>query len=780
MNLSRTGLWSAMLAGMLVVFALGCSGVDNNAPTLPAEGYSQSPSGTTSQAAQPALDSEGHECWGRYYLVVDEKNMSCKVVPDRASNAHYDVTWVVDICPTCVTAKLKNFDPNTRTFWIELHTKNPTKKIGRDVRFIIDLDGTGEYDMLDPDNYTKLHNLEGTANPFRALAKEQAGRTFAPASNHVEYFMLYISENHTPLSYIPFILDVSYPNRCQEPYMMTEIKIQGEFPPGGGGSVTVDLISWDSQKDWGKVWLRTGGIFTTDDIEMTPGAAVGTDGKRYSATFSNALGGGSGLTPILIEAYNADTTVEPFPLNDYARIYADPGGASAIAGEVFNSITKQAANGSVVTITNTGAGGSPLPLTVTDGTYYQTVLAGTYNVKTVHSSYFAQDTLYDVVVPPDTTVYVCFGLAPKYLDDPDEALATISGHIRDATDGTPIAGAQATLDGGPQTGGVIKARIVDEHGHYCFWAVPTYQQSNWTVHAYHPDYIPQDLTGVLSAANKTTPQVDFDLQPLTAGAVWKEDFETGSSNVGTKHDWFYDTVNAQTWPGGSGVENYHNQHRAGSDILWRVWDPVSNPVIDLFYTNGICQIPPDDTSGGWMPQPYEGHRYMWYGEEIDNTPGTPVPHTGSFIDEWAGDPMLGGYSTNGFNAGWAKTGPINLSGHTQLTLTFQSYWEIEAVDPSIQYDAMDILISTDGTHWDLLDRLNPLAEPIPDNWNWAIAYTSAGYNQAAVWSPSIIDISSYGGNSAVWLRFDFDTIDPLYNGFRSWVVDEVVIWPYSS
>ena len=93
---------------------------------------------------------------------------------------------------------------------------------------------------------------------------------------------------------------------------------------------------------------------------------------------------------------------------------------------------------------------------------------------------------------------------------------------------------------------------------------------------------------------------------------------------------------------------------------------------------------------------------------------------------------------------------------------------------------MDILISTDGTHWDLLDRLNPLAEPIPDNWNWAIAYTSAGYNQAAVWSPSIIDISSYGGNSTVWLRFDFDTIDYLYNGFRSWVVDDVVIWPYSS
>jgi len=767
-----------LVTGMFLVAAIGCSGGGETAPTLPGNGITPQMNASSENNTQTG-NSENHEFWGRYFLVVNEDTMECEVIPDRTSTAHWDVTWVKDICPTCITAKLLNYDLALRTFWIELHTKNPANKIGRDVRFIVDLDGTKEYDMLDPDDYTKLHDLDGNPNPFRALAKAIPERMFVPAANHVEFLQLYISADHSPLTYIPFIVDASYPNRCQEPYEMTDIEINGEFPPGGGGQATVTLTAWDSQTDQGEVWLRTGGIFTTDDILMTPGASVAPDGRQYSATFSNSLGGGSGLTPILIEAYNSDTDAEPFPLNNYAVIYADPGGESAIGGDVFNAVNKQPVNGSVVTITNTGAGGSPAPITVTDGTYYQTVLAGTYNVSTYHSSYFLQDTIYDVDVPPDTTVFVCFGLAPKYLDDPDEALASISGHIKDSGTHEPIPGAQATLDGGSATGGIIQSRVVDANGHYCFYAVPTFQQDNWTVHAYHPDYLPDDLEDIPSAKDKSTPQVDFDLTPVGQPAIWRETFEEGPSNIGTQQDWTLDSVYTETWPG-DGTTSYHSQHR-DSDILWRVLNPISDPVQDIFYTNGICQVPPDDTSDGWMPDPYEGHRYFWYGEEADDTPGGTSFHSGSFIDEWSsGNTGLGGTSSNGFNAGWAKAGPIDLSGYDELTIVLQTYWEIEAVDPAYEYDAMDILISTDGVIWNRLDRLNPLADPVPDENNDAKAYTSSGFDQAAAWAPFVMDISSYGGNAEVYLRLDFDTRDPLYNGFRSWVVDDIAIWPYAS
>ncbi|MFH1675585.1 MAG: hypothetical protein ABIC40_01075, partial [bacterium] len=733
-------------------------------------------SGTQQVSAQgnPGLPT-GHDTWGTYYLVINETDMTAEVIPNRTADMHFDVTWVKDICKTCVTAKVKNFDIALRLFEIELHTMNPTKKIGKDVRFIVDLDATGEYYMTDPDDYTKLFDVEGLPNPFRALAKGVTNRSYLPGSYDVSIFTLWISEAHKPIANIPFIIETSYPNRCQEPYMI-DTQVIGEFPPGGGGSVTVNCNVYDSQKDHGEVWLRTAGIFTAADILMTMGDTIGTDGRKYTATFSNTLGGGAGLTPILIEAYTDDLGVEPYPLNDYANIFADPGGASAIAGDVFNAVNKVAVNGSVVTIHDTDGGADPLPYTVTDGTYFVPVLPGPYSVQAYQSVYFMQDTKYDVVVPADTTVLVCFGLAPKYLSKPSEAMATISGVIRDSTTGDPIMGAQATLDGGSTTGGVIQARITDSRGHFCFYAVPTYQQSNWTVHAYHPNYIPQDIAGISSAANKSTPQVDFDLVPLTANAIWFENFETGTSNVGTHADWYFQRVTTSYWPGGSKVTTYHSTTEAG-DILWRVWDPFTSPIQDIFYVNGECILPPDDTGEGYIPDAWEGHRYLWYGEDSDTTGGGP--HGGSFIDEWNGSVnYYGGTSSNGYNAGTAKTGPIDLTGYDELTLTLQTYWEIEAVDPSVQYDAMDVLISTDGTAWDRLDRLNPLAEPIPDYGNAQIAYTSAGYNQAAVWSPVLLDISAYGGNSTVWLRLDFDTRDPLYNGFKGWIVDDMQILPF--
>ncbi|HDS30811.1 MAG TPA: hypothetical protein ENN67_07180 [Firmicutes bacterium] len=778
----RTGIWAVLITGFILTTALGCAGGSADNPVLPHEGAGPAITSGTESVNSPLTAPKNSEVWGFYYMVINEADMSVEVIPNRTLADHYDVTWVKDICPNCVTVKLKNFDSNTRTFYLELHTHNPTFKTGYDVRFIVDLDGTGEYDLLNPNNYTRLFDAEGLPNPFLALSTYSPSRAFYPKQNDVANMTLYISETHSPLAYIPFIIEASWPGRCLEPYEIKDIKVIGEFPPGGGGSVTVECTVNDSQSDHGEVWLRTGGIFTSDDILMTPGASVGTHGRKFSATFANALGGGSGLTRILIEAYNEDTVAEPYPMNDYARIFADPGGASAIAGDVFDALNKMSLTSvpyqTTVNINNTSGGGSPLPYQVNDGTYFVTVQAGNYAMNVTNSNYQKQDTLYDVVVPPDTTVLVCFGMAPKWLTTPGDGIATISGVCKNSNTLDPIQGVGLTLDGGPALGGIIQSRVSDSRGHYCFYAVPTEKQPIYKVNAFHPDYLPKSIENVNSGKNKSTPQIDFLLVPTGATHVWREDFETGPSNVGTKQDWFFSRVASQSWPGGDGSSNYHNQTVSG-DILWRVTDPTSPPVQCTFYANGICTLPPDDTSEGWMPEAYEGHRYMWYGEELDDTPPSS-PHGGSFIDEWNGTTSPGGTSSNGANAGVARTGPINLTGHSELTLTLQTWWEIESVDPSIMFDAMDILISTDNNYWTRLDRLNPLSEPIPDDsgQNAPKPYTSAGFFQAAIWSALVFDISSYGGNSTVYLRFDFDTRDGLYNGFRSWVVDDITIWPY--
>ncbi|WP_028671046.1 hypothetical protein [Saccharospirillum impatiens] len=56
-----------------------------------------------------------------------------------------------------------------------------------------------------------------------------------------------------------------------------------------------------------------------------------------------------------------------------------------------------------------------------------------------------------------------------------------------------------------------------------------------------------------------------------------------------------------------------------------------------------------------------------------------------------------------------------------------------------------------------------------------LPFSNRGYNKAPAWLwQEPIDISDYTGEQ-LRLRFTFDTVDELYNGFRGWLVDEVRI-----
>ncbi len=182
-----------LIIGMILVFTLGCSGNGTESPVLPNDGYT-TPSNTQTADTGLSATSQNREVLYRGHLQVDTENMTVKVVPNRTSQLHWDVTWVKDICPNCITASLKGWDLDLRVFWIELHTQNPSNRIGRDVRFIVDLDIVlNDFDMLDPANYTKLHDPDDTPNPFVALAENQPDRMFLPAANHIAYFQLWIA-----------------------------------------------------------------------------------------------------------------------------------------------------------------------------------------------------------------------------------------------------------------------------------------------------------------------------------------------------------------------------------------------------------------------------------------------------------------------------------------------------------------------------------------------------------------------------------------------------------
>jgi len=115
---------------------------------------------------------------------------------------------------------------------------------------------------------------------------------------------------------------------------------------------------------------------------------------------------------------------------------------------------------------------------------------------------------------------------------------------------------------------------------------------------------------------------------------------------------------------------------------------------------------------------------------------------------------------------------FNLTGAFTAQVQFQTWWEIESVNPE-GYDVLQVEYSTDGGNtWVLASRLNPVngAGGNPDQ-----SYTINGVEQPAQWYPTGIDLSGAAGKSSVQIRFNFDTRDTLYNGFRGWFVDNVQV-----
>lgn len=185
---------------------------------------------------------------------------------------------------------------------------------------------------------------------------------------------------------------------------------------------------------------------------------------------------------------------------------------------------------------------------------------------------------------------------------------------------------------------------------------------------------------------------------------------------------------------------------------------VLNPTI-----NPTLVILPDP---GNLPSAFSGAHAWWFGQT----------ETGTFIgtgwDSITQTPLNGGTSLNP-QSGSLISPAIDISGVTHAQLRFRTWWEIEGVDVDA-YDLMHVEISTDnGTSFDPLGRglLNPLNDVDGEPWK---SYSSGGLGQPGVWLEQLFDLTPYVGNT-ILLRFRFDTIDDLYNGFRGWFIEDVSV-----
>ena len=169
---------------------------------------------------------------------------------------------------------------------------------------------------------------------------------------------------------------------------------------------------------------------------------------------------------------------------------------------------------------------------------------------------------------------------------------------------------------------------------------------------------------------------------------------------------------------------------------------------------------------------------------------------------WFGDVNTGLFSDTGDNTssstvcGKAITPVIDLSNYSFPVLSFNSWFEVESVDVAKgQYDQMNIgfiipksdnggaskvtiynangdTVEVDTDTYYPLESLNPEFEPSIQSSN--VPYSSAGLNALPVWKDYKVSVDGLAGYKVKFV-FDFNSKDPLYNGFRGWGVDSVKV-----
>ena len=208
---------------------------------------------------------------------------------------------------------------------------------------------------------------------------------------------------------------------------------------------------------------------------------------------------------------------------------------------------------------------------------------------------------------------------------------------------------------------------------------------------------------------------------------------------------------------------------------------------------------------GALPSAFEGDGVAWYGEASTGTycgddPDADPPNSYTDVAQPADD----GCTSEQIEDGDLDSPPFSLSSTATSTgsvtdlypsaqLTFEGWWDIEAVEGDA-FDVMTVSYSIDGgSTWTALGTLNP------DNPTGGLPqqdYTSGGGIEVPPqWKPYLVDltpvieaIQSANADGAdgdptdsAQLQFNFDTGDTLYNGFRGWLLDQVqVSEPYGA
>jgi hypothetical protein len=334
-------------------------------------------------------------------------------------------------------------------------------------------------------------------------------------------------------------------------------------------------------------------------------------------------------------------------------------------------------------------------------------------------------------------------------------IGSLAGQV--VSNGKPVVNAQVSLNGGSATNGAFVTALTDEKGNFSLSfnvssdLAEALKNAKIVITASGYETI-QQVVPVYGSASFGT---QFTLIPVSITSdneiVWRETFEPDSATV---NQWVKDQSLEQ--PKWNLIQSNHS---------------IRNNLVDV-----AVRLSPNDLSEGYVPTPPQGNNAYWYGDVVS---GNFIGVLNSAKNDFEGAIELNGGTSESLNSGALTSPVINLSNiQKPISLSFKTWWEIESVNPNDNgFDLMDIQVSVDGGEtYKTIARLNPLSDPETTINRAAIPFTNFGYNRAPSTSQQeAISLDEYAGQENVRIKFEFKTVDQLYNGFRGWMIDDIVI-----
>lgn len=413
-----------------------------------------------------------------------------------------------------------------------------------------------------------------------------------------------------------------------------------------------------------------------------------------------------------------------------------PSEHGVIMGVLTNGVTLQPiANGLVLLTTTSGSVLKQVTAGATGQYTLNGISDGIYQVK-VQQTGFKEMVADSVIIGTKNPKGNFVALCPVETSF-TKAVSAISGIVLDQNNNA-ITNATVSISADPEslTNGYFSSVLTDNKGQFFIPAIPLETGKSvipaFKLRVMKDTYKITYISGIVLLENRMKIR-NFSLPPAGGGGTvfFEETFETQT-------DWLYTGF-------------WHRQQNAS----------IANNAFPTYVL-----LAPNDNSNGFIPSAYAGQYDAWFGEaSTGNFMGTPSPYQSN---------LSGGTGTEEHHGAMTSPAFTVTSTTGAASVSFWSWFEMESVNPNAYgYDIMEVLVlgMPDTTQQTSLGRLNPYSDPILDN-RAAIPYTSGGFNISPVWKYEQFDLTPFIGQN-IRLRFEFRTIDALYNGFRGWFVDNI-------